>query len=275
MKIERSLLFVPGNRPDRFDKAASAGADSFIIDLEDAVAPADKFAARAALARWLRPSHQVYVRVNATPTKWFQEDCAIACLPGVSAVVLPKTEGVEDVLALRRKGVDKPVLALIETAKGFCNMRSIARAPGVVRLVFGSIDFQLDLGMSGNGVELMPYRCEFVLASKLAGIAAPVDGVWTSISDAVGLAAEASAARRLGFGAKLCIHPKQVPTVNHAFGPSQVDVAWARRIVSAVAASGGSAITVDGEMIDRPLVARATGILEEARQRHDALGGAA
>jgi len=275
MQVERSLLFVPGHRPDRFDKAANAGADAVILDLEDAVAPVEKATARSALTRWLRPHHRVYVRINPAATEWFKEDCAVARLPGVDGVMLPKTEGAEDVLALRGEGVDKPVFPLIETARGFCEIRSIARAPGVARLVFGTIDFQLDLGMSGDGIELLPYRCEFVLASKLAGIASPVDGVWTSMADAAGLAADAAASRRLGFGGKLCIHPKQVPTVNQAFGPSQAEITWAQRVVNAVAASGGSAIDVDGEMIDRPVAARAAGILANARQRRDAVGGRA
>jgi len=261
----RSYLFVPGDRPERFAKACASGAHAVIVDLEDAVAPERKVAARAALADWLNPERPVLVRINAADTAWFGEDCALAGRPGVAGIMLPKAERVDDLQALRAAGA-AAVLPLIETAVGFDQARALARAAGVQRLVFGSIDFQLDLGIAGEDEELLAFRSGLVLASRLAGVAAPVDGVSTAIDDPARLAADAACARRLGFGGKLCIHPRQVQVVNAAFSPSEADVRWATRVLEAAAAAGGAAIAVDGKMVDRPVLLRAQAVLAEAAQ---------
>jgi citrate lyase subunit beta/citryl-CoA lyase len=157
------------------------------------------------------------------------------------------------------------VLPLVETAGGIASAREIAALPGIARLVFGTIDFQLDLDIEGDGDELLAFRSELVLASRLAGIAAPVDGVETAIDDATVLAVATTRARRLGFGAKLCIHPKQVATVNDGFSPSAEAVDWARRVLDAAAGSGGAAVAVDGRMVDAPVIARAQRVLAALR----------
>ncbi len=260
----RSLLFVPGHRADRFDKALAAGADAVIVDLEDAVAPADKPAARAALQAWLSPQRPVIVRINAAGTPWFDEDLALCGQPGVAAVMLPKAEGADTVARLQQCGAPA-VLPLIESAAGFAALDDIARAPGVQALAFGSIDFQVDLGMrDAQEDDLLYFRQRLVLASRLAGIGAPIDGVSTAIDDAATLAADVQRARRLGFGGKLCIHPRQVASVNAGFAPSEAERAWAQRIVAAVQASGGAAVVVDGRMVDLPVLKRAEAILREA-----------
>lgn len=263
----RSYLFVPANRPDRFEKALTSHADAVIIDLEDAVPPDDKSTARHAVAAWLSPAHPVIIRVNGSDTPWLREDLTLARLPGVVGVMLPKAEKIDDVFTVACVGAGTAVLPMIETAVGLANAQTIARARGVERLVFGSIDFQLDLGISGDDVELAPYRAQLVLASRLAGIAAPVDGVSTSIDDVESLKGDAQRARRQGFGAKLCIHPRQIETVNAAFGPSADEVSWAQRVLEAAARSGGAAVSVEGRMVDRPVMMRAQAIVQEAGER--------
>ena len=267
MKPLISLLFVPASRPERFDKALGSGADAVIVDLEDAVAPADKDAARAALAAWLDPVHPVLVRINAADTPWFAADLELLARPGVSAVVLPKAEHPDDVVVASRAGGGLAVLPLIESALGFEQRRALAHADRVERLIFGHIDFQADLNMRATEEELLPFRTALVLASRLAGIAAPIDGVCTAIDDAELLQADALRARRLGFGGKLCIHPRQVAVVNRCFAPSAEEVAWAQRVIAADTASGGAAVAVDGKMVDRPVVLRAQAILVEAQAR--------
>ena len=263
MTLQRSLLFVPGSRPERFNKALAAGADAVIVDLEDAVAPANKLSAREAVRAWLRPAHAVIVRINAADTPWFADDITLCALPGVAAVMLPKAERADTIATLMAAGAPG-VLPLIESAAGFAALTSIAAAPGVQRLVFGSIDFQLDLGMrDAHEDELLHFRSQIVLASRLAGLAAPIDGVSTAIDDAAALHTDVQRARRLGFGGKLCIHPKQVAGVHRGFAPSADELAWAQRVLAASAAAGGAAVAVDGKMVDKPVLLRAERILSE------------
>jgi len=265
--LPRSYLFVPGNRPDRFEKALAAGADAVIIDLEDAVPPEAKAAARATLASWLTPQHPVVVRINAPGTLWFAEDVALCALSGVDAVMVPKAERVADLQRIATVAVTRPILPLVETATGFENARALARAEGVQRLVFGSIDFQLDLGMKGADEELLSFRAQLVLISRLADLAPPADGVSVSIDDLTQLERETARARRLGYGAKLCIHPRQVETVNRGFTPTDEELAWARRVLEAAAQARGAAAALDGKMIDRPVILRAQSIVDEFEAR--------
>jgi len=263
--LPRSCLFVPGHRPDRFDKALASGADLVILDLEDAVAPADKAAARAAVAQWLDPSRPVAVRINAVDTEWFDDDRILCRHPGVAAVMLPKAESAEQLRRVSSIASRAALLPLVETARGFANAQSLAKSSGVQRLVFGSIDFQLDLGIAGDGEELLYFRSQLVLVSRLANIAAPVDGVSPALDDAQALRADTQRARRLGFGAKLCIHPKQVEVVNAAFTPSGDEIAWAQRVLDAAARSQGAAVALDGRMIDKPVILRAQALLQARR----------
>ncbi|HSV36609.1 MAG TPA: CoA ester lyase, partial [Ramlibacter sp.] len=219
MTAPRSLLFVPADRPERIAKAWTSDADSVIVDLEDAVAPDAKLAARHGLPAMLDANRPVVLRINGLDTPWFDDDARLAAHPGVAAVMLPKAAGADDVAALRSRCGGKPVLALIETALGLHRVDAIASAPGVARLVFGSIDFQLDMDIEDEDEALRPYRAQLVLASRVAQLAAPVDGVTVAIDDAERIGADARRARAFGFGGKLCIHPRQVAVVNAAFSP--------------------------------------------------------
>ncbi len=280
--LPRSYLFVPGHRADRYHKAMAAGADAVVLDLEDAVPATDKAAARQAVAAWLRDraaasagpnptaearAPQVVVRVNAADTPDFETDvgaCAQVGPGGLQAVMLPKSERAAELERLARALPGLSLLPLVETARGIAAASEIAAAPAVQRLVFGSIDLQHDLGIDGDGEELLLFRSTLVLQSRLAGIAAPVDGVSTAFDDPERVHAETVRGRRLGFGAKLCIHPKQLAPVHQGFAPTPAQIDWAQRVLAAAAASGGAAIALDGAMVDRPVILRAQSILARA-----------
>jgi len=276
-----SYLFVPANRPERYAKALESGADAVIVDLEDAVALPQKEEARATLARWLRgngPQLRLWVRINAADTVWHGDDLLTFSALSMAGIVLPKAEEAKTLSSIaRRLGPGRGLIALIESAAGLAAMREIAAVPGVQRLAFGSIDAQVDLGMQcgPEEEELMHFRMEMVMVSRLAGIAPPIDGVTTDFNDDAFLARMVQRARRMGFGAKLCIHPKQVGVVNSAFCATAEELAWARRVLEAAARSAGAAIAVDGRMVDRPVMMRAQAIVQEAGERALRLAGAA
>lgn len=273
----RSYLFVPANRPDRYVKALDSGADAVIVDLEDAVAPSLKEEARNNLSDWLaqqeRPAANLWIRINAAETPWHEDDirCFADAPAGIAGIVLPKTEDRDTIrhVAQHFTGAcsQARVLPLIETAVGIAQMRQIAQAGQVERLVFGSIDLQVDLGIQCEPLEseLSHLRIEMVIASRLANIAQPVDGVTTSFDDVPFLAAAVSRARRTGFGAKLCIHPRQVDVVNQGFLPSEDEMIWAHAVMDAVAKSDGGAISLHGKMIDKPVIMQAERFLRQHR----------
>jgi citrate lyase subunit beta/citryl-CoA lyase len=255
-------LFVPANRPDRYAKACATRAHAVIVDLEDAVAPAEKRAARDALSRWLPTGEPVMVRVNPPGSEWFSDDIALCASEAVCGVVVPKAERAEDLEPLRAACGGRPVLPLVETARGLWNAHAIASAPNVRALMFGSLDFQADLRAADD--DLLHARSVLVLVSRVAGIDPPVDGVTQAVGDQELLRRDCERARRLGFGAKLCIHPNQVDVVNRCFAPTPEDLAWAQRVVDAFARSAGNAALLDGKMIDRPVLLKAQALLDEA-----------
>ena len=258
----RTLLFVPGNRPERFEKAAASGADAIIIDLEDAVPPDAKEAARSAL-RADFTSQPVFVRINGSGTPWHREDLAAVEQRPFAGIVIPKAElgpELEDACAFVKRS-DNAIIALIETARGLANAREIAALPGLSRLAFGSVDYCADLGCAHTRDALLAARSELVLASRLAGKPAPIDGVTTTIDDVKMLTDDARYSRDLGFAGKLCIHPKQIGPVLNGFRPEPDEIAWARKVL----ASGDGAAAVDGSMVDEPVRIRARAILRCAR----------
>lgn len=273
-----SYLFVPGDRPDRFDKALATGADCVVIDLEDAVAPDHKNQARAAVQEFLRgpgETDRVALRVNAVDTPWHAEDVALLReFPGLAAM-LPKTEPESlarflralSPTAARRGQGGRTVLALVETVDGYLNLRSLAQSGEVSRLVFGSVDFYLDAGMvlDEDSAAIAAVRLSFALESRFAGLPPPIDGVCTAVDDQERLRRESARARSAGFGGKLCIHPRQVETVSAAMRPDAAEVAWAERVIQAFERAGGAAVQLDGEMIDAPVAERARRVLAARR----------
>jgi citrate lyase subunit beta/citryl-CoA lyase len=256
-------LFVPGDTPERFAKAATSGAGAVILDLEDAVAPQAKVSARTAVADYLSDGKSGFVRVNGANSHWYAEDmAAIAGLDGLRGVVLPKAETTTQILdAARAMGDRGALVALIETARGVLEAAAIAACGRVARLAFGSVDLALDTNVEDEDAGFLAARSNLVLASRAAGLPGPIDGVTLDVSDGERAGRDAVRARRLGFAGKLCVHPRQLLAVREAFAPGADEVAWADRVMEAVGASGAGVVTVDGEMIDRPRVARAEAIL--------------
>jgi citrate lyase subunit beta / citryl-CoA lyase len=255
--MDRSYLFVPGDRSDRFEKALASGADQVILDLEDAVSLANKSAARAAVMQWLSPERPIIVRINSIDTEWYRDDIELARMPGVAGLMIPKTEKLDGDLLTLCAAHHKIIIPLIETALGFENMAEIAAQTNVQRIAFGSLDFQVDLGIPGERDALLLFRSQMVLRSRRAGLQSPIDGVSVDINNREQLQADTDYGRQLGFGAKLCIHPGQIDTVNRAFSPSAQDIAWAARVLQAILESNGAAVAVDGKMVDRPVILKA------------------
>jgi citrate lyase subunit beta/citryl-CoA lyase len=268
MKSPVSYLFVPGDRPDRFAKATAAGADAVIIDLEDAVAPDAKAAAREHIRAWCEAQRSavssLVVRINDAATSWFEADLEFVHACGIRTVMLPKAERAVDIArCAAAMPSDGAVIAIIETARGILALDTVAATPGVKRLAFGTLDYLVDVGLSGDERGLLYPACRMALSSRVAGIDAPIAGVTPEIGDDAKLDADLQFARACGFTAKLCIHPRQIELTNRAFAPGAEEIDWARRVVAAVDAGHG-AVQVDGKMVDRPVVLRARAILERA-----------
>ena len=268
-----TFLFVPGHRPDRFDKALTSGADAVILDLEDAVPLPDKAKAREAIGlawhAWSAVQRaRVLIRINAlSGTEAIADLAWLGTLDGLSAVMVPKAESVAELQRVAQAGsAQMQLIPLIETAQGVQTLDVLARAPQVLRLALGHLDLQADLGMAceADEAELGPVRFQLVLASRCAGLPPPIDGVSTSTQDMTLVQADAARSRRFGFFAKLCIHPAQLPTVRQAFTPTAAQQDWANRVLAAEVAAGGGAFSVDGKMVDPPVLRLARQILSQA-----------
>lgn len=283
MPVFRSFLFAPGNHARRVEKCLTLGADAVILDLEDAVANAEKAATRSVVVEALQRPHrcQGYVRVNSLGTQWSHGDFVAVVAKGVDGIIVPKIESASDlqtaewlVGALERErglpegGID--LIPIVETAAGFANLASIARAARrTKRLSFGAGDFTLDVGItwSREEMELLPYRTAFVVESRAAGLEPPLDTVWVSLQDPEGFQRSVQRAKDLGFQGKLCIHPDQVPVVNDCFRPTDAELAHARKVLAAFTQAerdGLAAIQVDGQFVDYPIVYRAQRLIARA-----------
>jgi citrate lyase subunit beta/citryl-CoA lyase len=253
----RSFLFVPGHRSDRFAKAAAAGADVVVLDLEDAVGADRKDEARENVRAWLAEGHDAVVRVNAAGQPWHEDDLA-AIAGRATAIMLPKAEDPRQVA-----GVPAAVIPLLETAIGIERASAICRVASVIRPTFGSVDLAAQLGVDHRSHEALRHaRSAVVLAAAAAGCGAPIDGVTTAVEDEAALRADVGHAVTLGFTAKLCVHPRQIATVNAGFTPSVAEVEWAKAVVAA--GSDGSVSVHNGQMVDRPVLLRAQALLERA-----------
>ena len=286
--VLRSFLFAPGNHPRRVEKAFTLGADAVILDLEDAVAVAEKEATRKSVIEALALPRRCkgYVRVNAIGTQWCLRDLMEVVGPGVDGIVLPKVESAADLRTVdwlisnleRERGLPAggiDLMPIIETAAAFSRLdrifgaRSLKDYRGpwrVKRVAFGAADFTSDVGMTWTAgeEELLPLRTSLVVASRAAGIEAPIDTVWVRMKDAEGLRASVERSLRLGFQGRLCIHPDQVTVTNAVFTPSAEETARARKVVDAfrhAESQGLASIQVDGAFVDYPVYHRALRVL--------------
>ncbi|MFF5864392.1 HpcH/HpaI aldolase/citrate lyase family protein [Pseudomonas sp. NPDC012596] len=268
--IVRTALFVPASRPERIPKALASCADRVIVDLEDAVEETAKEQARDNLRDFLtnNPLANVLVRVNA-PGHWAHEADLALCqrYAGVSGILLPKAETAEQIQLAHATA--KPVWPIIESARGLVALPSLVNCKGVERLSFGSLDLGLDLNLrtASEAAEqvLTHARYAVVLHSRAGGLAPPLDGVYPAIQDVDGLHRHVQFARDMGFGGALCIHPGQVNVIHSALKPSASELDWAKRVV-AQAEGGAGVFTLDGQMVDAPVILRARVILQVAGQ---------
>lgn len=276
----RSWLFVPGSSAKMMRKALASGADALILDLEDAVAPGDKEAARVTVAEFLGAGEgrmPCFVRVNALDTRLTGDDVA-AVRDRADGFVLPKCEGPADLARLASLTHEAPILAIAtETARAVRSlMAEDWRHPALCGMAWGGEDLAADFGATANrdaaGRYLSPFRLArdaMLIAAKAAGVPA-VDAVWTDFRDTDGLLAEALEAETVGFTSKLAIHPAQIAPIHAAFTPTPDRIEWARQVVAAFRNAGGGVASLDGKMIDRPHLTQAEAILARSNLRHDA-----
>ncbi len=256
-----NFLFVPGNRPERFAKALDSGANGVILDLEDAVAVEDKETARNAIqAAWPSFSAEqkkcLIIRSNSPGSQFYSADLILAQKLDLACLLIPKSESPDEINGAALLLPNTALIPMIETAIGLDRLKEIANANQVIRLALGNLDLQADLGMvcDPQETQLHTARYQIVLASRVAQIAPPIDGVTPTTDDVVRVQEDSERAKRMGFGGKLCIHPKQVGIVKAAFMPSEEELTWAQRVLEADKASKGGAVKLDGRMIDRPVV---------------------
>lgn len=275
----RSLLFVPGDRPDMMEKALGAGADALILDLEDSVAPTAKAEARRAVAEFLgaNPTQSLWVRVNPLDSADCERDIAAIIPARPDGIVLPKAEGGQSVTELARRltergNVTAMILAIAtETPAAMFGLGSYAGVKRLAGLSWGAEDLSSAVGASTareeDGGYTAPYeiaRAFCLFGAGAAGVPA-IDTVYPAHKDLEGLADYAARARRDGFSGMLAIHPAQVEVINAAFTPSPEDIAQAKAIVDAFAATPGAGVlSVDGRMVDRPHLLQAQRILAAA-----------
>lgn len=278
--VLRSLLFVPGDRPERVVKALASEADAIIVDLEDAVALANKSAARANLKSALEPARRkrAYVRVNPMASPFALDDFGACVAAGADGIVLTKVESAAHVAAaewlLDQLGAspDLDLILVLESAAGLAQMRPImkgARRAKRANIGAGDLSRDLNLTVGADEAELGPYRALLVAACRAHGFHPPLDTVWGDLSDEAGLRASAERAKRVGFSGKLAIHPRQLGPINAVFSPSGVEVERARKIAEAfraAEAAGNAAIEVDGTFVDYPVAERAEQTLALAKR---------
>lgn len=277
----RTYMFAPGNHPRRVEKSFTLGADVVILDLEDAVAIAEKVATRATVVTALQNprTSRGFIRVNAFDTDYCYGDIQAIVGPGLDGIILPKVEAPAQLQAIdwllaqleRERGLPEggiDLVPIIETGQGVANARAItAAATRARRIAFGAGDYTKDMRMNWtlSETEIDAARAELVLASRIAGLEPPIDTVWVHIRDVEGCTASAVRVRDMGFQGKLCIHPDQVAPVNDVFTPTDDEVAFAEKVISAfeeAEKAGLASIQVDGYFVDYPIVDQAQRTLD-------------
>ena len=257
--LARSWLLVNGAQPDRFAPAAHSRADIVVLDIEDAVAPKDKSAARDNVSKWLTSGNDDWVRVNGFGTRWWADDLDMLAATSVGGVMLAMVESVDHVIETAKRLPDVPIVALVETARGLERITEIAATKGTFRLAFGIGDFRRDTGFGENPATLAYARSRFTIAAKAAHLPSAIDGP-TIGSSALKLIEASAVSVEFGMTGKICLTPDQCPSVNEGLSPSQDEISWAGEFFAEFQRDGGE--IRNGS--DLPRIARATKILDLA-----------
>ena len=258
--LARSWLLVNGAQYDRFAPAARSSADIVVLDIEDAVAPQGKVAARENVVRWLAGGHSDWVRVNGFGTQFWADDLDMLSDTSVGGVMLAMVESVDHVTETAKRLPGVPIVALVETARGLERITEIAATKGTFRLAFGIGDFRRDTGFGEHPTTLAYARSRFTIAAKAAHLTGAIDGP-TVGSSALKLSEATAVSAEFGMTGKICLTPDQCPTVNEGLSPSQEEITWAKEFFAEYERDGGE--IRNGS--DLPRIARATKIIKLAR----------
>ena len=267
----KTWLFVPATRIDRVEKAFASGADAVIVDLEDAVAQADKAQARAALKAYYAAEHEAqsyrpfWLRINQASSAEFAKDLALCQqLPKLAGVLLAKAEQAADIEKVNQE-TGLPVIAVIENAIGLYRADEIAEAHGMVAFSYGFLDLcndlQVQVGTASADIIANQIRYQLILTSKVHQLLAPIDSVYADFDDSAGLHKRVQLWSQMGMSGMLCIHPKQVDIVKEALQPTESEIEFAQRVVAEYERSGQAIFKVDGNMVDAPVIERSHQLL--------------
>lgn len=281
--IYRSLMFTPGTNKERLLKSVSSEADALLWDLEDAVHPDEKAAARAVIQEALdeledKPAKPIFLRVNQYGTEWYTEDVKLARHENVNGIMLPKAESARQVQETwDGMGANGELIVLVETAVGIVRLEDIFSNPNVSGVAFGAIDYAVDadLTLTEAGLEAIYARSRIVTYAKAAGIDGIYDTVFADIHNTESLQKRAVSARTLGFNGQMAVHPKQLETIHEVYSPSREDIDWAVKVLHHAEheAKGAGVFMLDGKMVDRPIIEKAKQIYQAAERYQLIIGG--
>lgn len=271
----KTWLFVPATRIDRIEKAFASGADAVIVDLEDAVAKQDKAAAREALKNYYDEQNAkqtyrpIWLRINQAGSEEFFKDIVLCQrMPNLAGVLLAKAERAEDIDSIHQL-TGLPVISLIESAIGLYQIDSMAKAVGLAAFSYGFLDLcndlQVQVGTPSAEIVANQIRYQLILTSKVHQLSPPIDTIYPDFKDESGLSNRVNLWSKMGMAGMLCIHPKQVATVQQALQPIDKALAFATRVIEEYEKSGQAVFKIDGEMVDAPVIARSRQLLEKQR----------
>jgi citrate lyase subunit beta/citryl-CoA lyase/(S)-citramalyl-CoA lyase len=265
----KTWLFVPATRIDRVEKAFASGADAVIIDLEDAVAEADKVQARKDLKVYYDSQgyQPIWIRINQASSEDFIEDLELCQqMPNLAGLILPKAEQAVDIEKVHNE-MGLPVIALIETALGLYQIDSMAKAAGLLTFSYGFLDLcndlQVQVGTAAADIVANQIRYQLLLTSKVHNLLAPIDTVYTDFNDNKGLGQRVQLWSQMGMSSMLCIHPKQVAVVQQSLQPTDAEIDFAKRVLEEYEQSGQAVFTIDGNMVDAPVIERCRQLLNQ------------
>ena len=263
----KTWLFVPASKIERVPKAFASGADAVIVDLEDAVAAADKAQARQALLDYYASAayQPVWVRINQAGSDEFAKDMQICVqMPNLAGIILPKAEHKHDLEKVHTQ-TNLPVIALVESALGLHQLNDMAQANGLYGFSYGFLDLCNDVGVqvgtAAADIFANQLRYQLLIVSKVYGLSAPVDTIYPDFNDTDGLASRVQLWSQMGLSGMLCIHPKQVTVVHESLAPTQAELDFAKKVVEEYQSSGKAVFQIEGQMVDMPVIKRCQQLL--------------